>query len=443
MEAASITSTKPATGRAAGAWRTVWILVLVWTLAVLDRMILLLLIPGIKHSLGLSDTEISLLHGMAFAACFALAGIPLGHLADRWNRRNMLVAGLVGWSLATIACGFATSFAEFFLARMAVGISQAMLAPAAISMVADLFEPSQRGKPTALLLAASMFGGALSNVLSGGMIDWFTRHPAPVLPFVGSLSAWQVTLILAGIPGLLVAPVVLSLREPVREAGLHPATDVAKGFSMIDWVRKYPAMFALLFSTFTIISVSSQGVGSWYPAVFMRAGGMSASGTGALLAVVSLVAGIGAAVIGGFLSDRAARMDPQTGRLKLVSACLAGQFLTLLALFTPDFVPGIVVTLVINVILVGTTGAACYSLLPDLVPPQGRGLLVAMYQFLGNLIGFGLGPTAVALLTNRVLEDESWVADAMLLFGLPLLSLASILAVLAVPLLRRMRTMEG
>jgi MFS family permease len=91
------------------------------------------------------------------------------------------------------------------------------------------------------------------------------------------------------------------------------------------------------------------------------------------------------------------------------------------------------------VVLLGVVSAACYSLLPDLVPPQGRGLLIGIYQFVGNLIGFGLGPTAVALVTNQVLRDETRVADAMLLFGMPLLALAVILALLAAPFVRRMR----
>lgn len=421
--------------RRPGAWRTVWLLAFVWTTALLDRMILLLLIPGIKATMGLSDTEVSLLYGLAFAICFSVIGIPLGHLVDRWNRRNLLFAGMLGWSLATVACALSDSFWPFFIARMAVGACQAVLAPAAISMVADLFPTAERGRPTALLLAASMFGGALANFVGGALLDYFAHHQ-PDLPLVGRLAPWQLALLGAGLVSLLATPLLGLVAEPVRESA--PAGG-EQSFGMIAHVRRHAAMFALLFAAFIVIAIAGNGVGNWWPAVFMRQGGLTPTETGAVLGVVSLVGGIAAAVVGGLASDWAARRDARTGRLKLTAVALVGQIVALLPLLQPQFVPGIVTTLVISVMLSGVIGAACYSLLPDLVPPQGRGLLIAMYQFVGNLIGFGLGPTAVALVTNEVLRDEARVAEAMMVFGLPLFALGALVASLAVPLLRRMR----
>lgn len=425
-------------GTAPGAWRAVWILVFVWTMAMLDRMILLLLIPGIKADLGLTDTEVSLLHGLAFAVCFSIAGIWLGHLADRANRRNLLVAGTLGWGLATMAGGLTDSFTGLFVARMAAGVAQGVLAPAAISMIADMFPTEKRGKPTALLLAASMFGGALANIVGGGMLDWFARNPPPMLPLVGEPSAWQAALLVAGLPSLVAAPLLLALREPEREA--HAAPREGEGaFSMLAHVKRHAALFAFLFVTFVVIAVAGQGVGNWWPAVFMRSGGMSPSEAGALLGGLSLVCGFVAAVAGGWLSDWSARKDPYGGRLKLTAACLFGQILVLVPLVAAHNVPLVAATLAVSVILSGAMGAACYSLLPDLVPPQGRGLLIAIYQMIGSLIGFGIGPTALALVTDKVFADENRVADAMMLFGMPSYALAVIAALLSVPLLRRMR----
>lgn len=426
------------TGTAPGAWRTVWILVFVWAMAMLDRMILLLLMPGIKSDLNLSDTEMSLLHGLAFALCFSIAGIPLGHLADRANRRNLLMAGVAGWSLATMACGLADTFTQFFVARMAVGVAQAVLAPAAISMVADMFPPEKRGKPTALVLASAMFGGALANALGGWMLDYFANHPAPGLPLIGQPLAWQAALLAAGAVSLLAVPLLGLLREPMREHLSSPGM-IQADFSMLAHMRRHAGLFGFLLATFVIIAVVGQGVGNWWPAVFMRSAGMTPSETGVLLGLLSLASGVGAAVLGGWLSDWSARKDPYSGRLKLTAACMAGQVIVLLPLFSPQYVPGLTATLALSVIMSGTLGAACYSLLPDLVPPQGRGLLIAIYQLIGNLIGFGLGPTALALVTNNVLKDEARVADAMMLFGMPLWALGAVVALLAVPLLRRMR----
>ena len=418
------------------AWFTVWVLALVYAMSMLDRLVLLLLIPGIKATMGLTDTEVSLLYGLAFAICFSVVGIPLGHLADRWNRRNLLVVCLLGGGLATLACGLSHSFWELFAARMVLGAFQAVLAPAAISMVADLFPTEARGRPTALLLASAMFGGAIANFLGGGLLDYFSHHQ-PDLPVVGRLAAWQLALLGTGAFSLLALPLLLMVPEPARESAA--AARGGESFGMVAHVRRHAAMFALLFGTFVIIAVILQGVGNWWPAVFMRQGGLSPTETGATLGLISLFGGVAAALVGGFLSDRAARLDPQAGRLKLAALALAGQAIALLALLQPQFVPGVMVALAVSVVLSGVVSAACFSLLPDLVPPQGRGLIVAMYQFVSNLIGFGLGPTGVALVTNVVLNDEARVADAMMLFGYPLLVVGVILAVLATPLLRRMR----
>lgn len=418
-----------------GAWRTVWILALVWAMAMLDRLILLLLVPGIKASMALSDTEVSLLYGLAFAICFSVVGIPLGHLVDRWNRRNLLLAGMLGWSAATLACALSHDFWTFFAARMVLGAFQAVLAPAAISIVADLFPTEQRGKPTALLLAASMFGGALANFVGGALLDHFADHQ-PVLPLVGRLAAWQLALFGAGLVSLIATPLLLLVHEPPRESA---TIGIGESFGMIAHVRRHGAMFLLLFAAFVVIAVAGNGVGNWWPAVFMRQSGLTPTETGVVLGSVSLIGGIGAAVIGGALSDWAARRDPRTGRLKLTAVALVGQMIVLLPLLQPQFVPGIVIALSISVVLSGVVGAACYSLLPDLVPPQGRGLLIAMYQFVGNLIGFGLGPTAVALVTNEVLRAETRVAEAMMLFGLPIYALAGVFVLLAAPAVRRMR----
>ena len=418
------------------AWFTVWVLALVYAMSMLDRLVLLLLIPGIKASMGLTDTEVSLLYGLAFAICFSVVGIPLGHLADRWNRRNLLVVCLLGGGLATLACGLSHGFWELFAARMVLGAFQAVLAPAAISMVADLFPTEARGRPTALLLASAMFGGALANFLGGGLLDYFANHQ-PDLPLVGKLAAWQLALLGTGCFSLLALPLLLMVPEPTRETAL--AAKSGESFGMIAHVRRHAAMFALLFGTFVIIAVILQGVGNWWPAVFMRQGGLSPTETGATLGLISLIGGVAAALVGGFLSDRAARLDPRTGRLKLAALALAGQAIALLALLQPQFVPGVMLALGVSVVLSGVVSAACFSLLPDLVPPQGRGLIVAMYQFVSNLIGFGLGPTGVALVTNVVLNDEARVADAMMVFGYPLVVLGVILAMLAIPLLGRMR----
>lgn len=424
-----------------GAWRTVWVLTFVYAMAIVDRMALLLLIPGIKASLNLTDTQISLLHGLAFAVCFSVAGLFLGYLVDRSNRRNLLAASVLGWSLATMACGLAQDFATFFAARMAVGFFQAAMAPAAISMIADLFPAERRGKPTGLLLSAGMFGGALGNFGIGGLLAWFGSHRISNIPLIGHAEPWQLALIVAGAVTLIAVPMFAMVAEPERETRRDTDTEPQR-FAVLAHVRAHAALFAMLFAFFIVQAVVLNGIGNWWPAVFMRSAGMSPVQTGLLLGANSIVTGIGVALIAGWLGDRAARRDGAAGRLKLAAICIGLTSLTLLPLLAPHSVVGLMLTLTVNVILLGTVATAVFAILPELVPPQGRGLMVATYQFVTNLIGFGAGPTLVALVTNGILQDENRIADAMMLFGFPLLALAVVLALLSVPLLRRMRPAE-
>lgn len=425
-----------------GAWRTVSVLAFVYIMAVVDRVILQILIPGIKTSLLLSDTQVSLLLGFAFALCFAFAGIPLGLAADRLNRRNLLMAGVGGWGLATIACGLTHSFWAFFVARMIVGACEAVLAPAAISMVADLFPPEKRGKPTGVLMACSMFGGVLSNFIAAGFLAWFASHPLPVVLGLGELAAWQVALFGAGAPALIAVPLLLMVREPERERHV-PVAGTRQAFDMKPYLLRHVVMFALLFAAFTCIALAGNGVGMWWPFVFMRTFGMSPAQTGVLLGLNSMVTGLAVALAGGWLGDWAARRNAATGRLKLLAGALTVQALALLPLVSPSSIVVITLALTVNVIATGFASTAAFSLLPGLVPPHWRGRLIAVYQFIGNLVGFGLGPTLVAMVTNGVLKDESRVADAMLIYGIPLLALAAMMAALAVPRLRHMREREA
>ncbi len=439
-----MTADTVAAGRApmAGAWRAMAVLAFVYVMAVVDRVILQILLPGIKESMGLSDTQVSLLLGFAFAFCFAFAGIPLGAAADRWNRRNLLLVGVAGWGLSTIACGLTSSFWGFFVARMFVGAFEGALAPAAISMVADMFPPEKRSRPTAILMACGMFGGVLSNFIAAGFLAWFAHNPLPVLPGFGELAAWQVALIGAGSVTLIGAPLLLTVREPERERHA-PASGGSHAFGIKPYIARHALMFVLLFSAFTCIALAGNGVGMWWPFVFIRSFGMSPAETGVLLGLNSIVTGLVVALAGGWLGDWAARRDPATGRLKLLAAALTIQGLALVPLIDPRSVVIITLALTVNVIATGVAATAAMSLLPGLVPPHWRGRLIAVYQFIGNLVGFGLGPTLVAMVTNHVLQDESRVADAMMLYGIPLLALAAMVAALAVPRLRHMREREA
>jgi MFS family permease len=193
------------------------VLVLVYVLNFLDRQIVSILAERIKADLGLSDDQIGFLYGTAFAVFYALFGIPLGRLADSWDRRKLIAIGLAFWSTMTALSGFARNFVELASARIGVGIGEASASPAAYSMLSDLFPASKRATVLAIYSSGIYLGVGLGLGLGGLVVDrWDTAYAGGAAPF--GLRGWQVAYLVVGIPGILFAFWVRSLREPVRGA---------------------------------------------------------------------------------------------------------------------------------------------------------------------------------------------------------------------------------
>src|SRR5215468_8403498 len=202
------------------------ILVVVYVLNFLDRQILSILTERIKADLGASDAQMGFLYGTAFAIFYALFGIPLGRLADVWDRRRLISLGLSVWSLLTAASGLARSFAELALARIGVGSGEASASPAAFSMLCDAFPPAQRATVLAIYSSGIYIGAGLGLGVGGLIVDRWDLAWAGTSPPFG-LRGWQVAFFAVGLPGLLLALLVASLREPVRGQadGLVGATE--------------------------------------------------------------------------------------------------------------------------------------------------------------------------------------------------------------------------
>lgn len=208
--------TAPAPVSTARAWSALAVLMLAYTVSFVDRTILSLLIPPIQRDLGISDTQVSLLAGFAFAIFYTLMGIPLGRIADRYNRRNLIAVGITVWCLMTAACGLARTYWELFLARVGVGIGEAALSPAAYSMISDLFPRDQLGRAIAIYSIGLPIGSGVALLIGALVVGMVANVPPITLPLVGTLYAWQLTFLLVGLPGLIVALLVLALREPQR-----------------------------------------------------------------------------------------------------------------------------------------------------------------------------------------------------------------------------------
>jgi MFS family permease len=212
--------TKVAPHRASAyAWYALGVLVLVYVVNFIDRQILAILAEDVKRDLDLDDAEVGFLYGTAFAVFYALFGIPLGRLADNWHRGRLVAIGLAFWSSMTALSGFATSFALLATARIGVGIGEATAAPASYSMISDYFPAKRRATALSIYASGLYIGSGLSLPIGGFVLSrWNAAFPDPALAPLG-LAGWQAGFLAVGLPGLLIALWVLSLKEPPRGAG--------------------------------------------------------------------------------------------------------------------------------------------------------------------------------------------------------------------------------
>src|ERR1700686_2042900 len=196
------------------AWDVVFVLMLCYALSFIDRQILSLLVAPMKRDLHISDTRVGLLQGFSFALFYTLAGLPLGRIADTRNRRNLITVGILAWSALTAACSAAKNFWALFFTRMGVGAGEATLSPAAFSLIADYFPPGRLGVALSLYSMGIYVGSGLAFIVGGEVVQHLARQPVLTLPLLGTIASWRAAFLVVGLPGLLVALLVRTIREP-------------------------------------------------------------------------------------------------------------------------------------------------------------------------------------------------------------------------------------
>ena len=283
------------------AWGVVVLLLLAYAVSLIDRQVLSLLVQPIKASMAISDTQISLLHGLAFAIFYTMFGILIGRAVDKYNRRNIIVAGMTLWCLATVACGMASSFAGLFIARMFVGVGEATLSPAAFSMIADYFPPERRARAMSVFSTGVFVGSGLALILGGAAIEATERYSGTSIPLIGQVEGWQVAFFAVGAPGLLIAALIAMIREPARMEVSAEGADLADSLAFFRRNRAALGTMILAFGANGLINFSLSG---WAPTYFIRVFGWSAGQIGAIYGTLLLVCGTSGIMLGGWIADR-------------------------------------------------------------------------------------------------------------------------------------------
>lgn len=388
--------------RGLAGWAAVFVLFLIYALAYVDRQILSLLVAPIRADLQISDTEFSLLHGLSFAAFYAVFGIPIGWWVDRGHRPALLAAGVALWSLFTCLCGLSRTYVLLFLARMGVGVGEATVVPVTYSLLGDYFPPERRGLAMGLFGSGVYFGMGAALLIGGALVEALQAIGPVELALVGSLRPWQLTLIAVGAPGLLLALLALALREP-RRAGRSAAiaaTDRERPPSIWSHYRGSAAAILLHHLTVTFMVMSLYAVLGWAPEHFRRTFGEAASVSGMAIGLLVIIAGTAGVLAGGILSDALLRRGVGAARLLvLAGASLLAIPAALLFALAAD--PGsALAAMAIAILFISTLSSVGAAGMQELVPARLRGTGGAIYQLVANLFGLGLGPTIVALVTD-------------------------------------------
>lgn len=392
------------------AWTVVAILIATAILSYTDRQVLSLLVDPVRADLHISDTQISLLLGTAFAVVYGIAGIPLGFLADRTSRRNLIFGGVLVWSLGTLACGLSRSFGELFAARIVVGLGEAVLSPAAISLISDYFPPSRRGFAVGCFLSGIAMGIGASILIGGAVLRLVEMGALAATPLAGQ-PPWRLVLLIIGAPGLAWALAILAIREPTRRT----EKDDAAGAQSPSNARA--ATWALVIPIYVVVALASlvdNAVGAWAPSLLIREFARDSAEVGIVLGLL-LTAGFGGGVLaGGWLADRAGARGGWTRKL---AVCLVSSLLILPVSLLINVGQYTVVLLSVPLYfaLSGSVTALGFSAILDVVPNRSRGLAMAISFFLNVAIGAGAGPTAVAFASDHLFGANVGLGPAITL----------------------------
>ena len=421
------------------AWYVVAVLVLAFTFSFIDRQILSLLVGPIKRDLEISDTQMSLLQGFAFAVFYSIAGLPIGRLVDRHHRINIIAVGVFIWSVMTALCGTARSFLQLFIFRAGVGVGEAALSPSAYSIIADYFPPKRLGFALGVYGMGVYIGAGLALIIGAAVIGLVSNGGGMELPLIGEVYAWQITFFIVGLPGLLVAFWVWTLKEPdrrgymrktVAEDGTETAVEVpvseVLGYMRTNWRTVVPLNLC-----YALSAMMAYGVAAWIPTFFVRTYDWTYPMAGWWYGWVIVIFGTTGVVAGGWMGDVLTSRGIRNGRMMVCAftGLAALPFTVLYPLMDSPWVALILICFS-TFFATFTTGAGP-SALQELMPNQMRGFASAVMIFVVNIIGLGLGPTSIALATDYIYGDEMMLRYSLVLVPAVVLVLAVISGVLA------------
>ncbi|MDB5471506.1 MAG: permease of the major facilitator superfamily [Caulobacter sp.] len=397
------------------AWWMLTVLTLLVILSFVDRYMLTMLVEPIKADLKFSDVEMSLILGPAFAISYAVFGIPLAWLADRYPRRWVIFGGVMLWSVAAIFTGLGRSFHTLFLARTSIGIGEASLSPAAYSLMTDSFPRKRLATAIAVYQAGVKMGQAAAFTIGAVAIGAAATVGTLSMPLLGDLKPWQLVFLLTGAPGLILASLVFTFSEPPRKQQISITGKVHGLAELAAYARPRWKLFLLTILGFSLTGIYTAAMHSWTPSYITRTFGWGPTEYGPIMAMLNAVAAVLFVFKGGII-DWLATRGVKDGALR---------FYTWLLLASVPFVFGaflahnvIAFMLMYAVLQLITLPYSYYIALTSqiIAPNQFRAQTTAFFLFFTNIVASS-GPVITGFLTDHVFKDEAKVGSSLLVMG--------------------------
>lgn len=392
------------------AWYVVGLLTVIYSLSFIDRQVVNLLVEPIKAEFGLSDSQISLLQGLAFTSSYIALGPLFGRWADIGNRRNVIIFGAVVWSIFTVLCGLSAGYPQLFGARMGVGAAEACLIPAVYSMLPDYFRKETLPRAMSIFLMGPYIGGGLALIFGGIVISGFAGAGSTTLPLFGDLAPWQLVFVVVGMPGILLALTAVTISDPPRLA--ERATDSSDHFSWGDSIQyfwRYRAVYGCLFGGMSLHILLVYALPAWVPSFLARTLKIELSTIGFAYGALVLTMGMAGTLSGPLLGTwlRKKGYGDAPFRVPVIAATALVPSCALLPL-APNY-ETVLVVLALVTFLYTLPLAMATAALQLITPNRMRGIAASVYVFVVSAVGLGLAPTTIAATTDYIFRDPAMV----------------------------------
>lgn len=416
-------------------WFTVLMLCIAQIVSTIDRGMLALVVAPVREELGISDVQIALLQGFAFSFFYVIAGVVFGLITDIVNRKWLLIGGISVWSAATVVSGLADSFGHLFAARLFVGIGEAVLAPCAVTIIADLFPVSRRGRPMSLYIFGSMTAFGIGSVVTGFILEAAPEGVFEHILLLEGRAPWRIAFILAGFFGLLVAALFLFTHDPKSPPEQSGGADkVGLGQGLQTMLERWK-IYLPFYMTLALFGMGISVIFNWSPSLLTRVYAFPIDQVSKLLGYGHIIWAAVGAFCAGVIAEKVGAKHGASGVIGLAAVASLSGVVSSLAILTSS---GTVAIVLLSSITLSAAifGVSMLSVVAEIAPARMKGFATSLYAFFMTLVGASMGPLLVAFLTTYLFRSDDSIGWAIAIIGTASFILAAMLAALSAKNLR-------